>query len=271
MRTPKRWIIVAGILGLSAGFLLSLQETEAQETPPARTGLEGPSPAGRPIQDVEDFDRQIAAMDSIPQGLDIVVDVIGLEVGTDTAVDRQLAQVAAAAGGTYHSVQDARDLSQVFVQVTAGASPAAAPAGGGGMVIGTSRAVPWPLILGLFLLFGGVLAVLAVLVARSRGQAAAAPVYGRLDVYYEDGGTKTIALTRSRITIGRSPENTAVINDPVVSGQHAEIVISGGDYVLRDLGSSNGTFVNGRQVSEQALNAGDEIRVGSTRLMLNIS
>ena len=58
------------------------------------------------------------------------------------------------------------------------------------------------------------------------------------------------------------------INDPLVSGSHAEIIASSGGFVIRDLGSSNGTFVNGGPVSESPIYAGDEIVVGSTKIVL---
>jgi hypothetical protein len=64
-------------------------------------------------------------------------------------------------------------------------------------------------------------------------------------------------------TIGRAPENEIVVPNQEVSRRHARIVMVDSGYVLRDLGSPNGTFVNGTRVtSDQRLRDGDKITVG---------
>ena len=68
------------------------------------------------------------------------------------------------------------------------------------------------------------------------------------------------------VHIGRSPESELKLSDSTVSRRHAEIVRDGDVWVLRDLGSSNGTKVNGAPVVEHVLHDGDEIRVGSAKL-----
>lgn len=69
-------------------------------------------------------------------------------------------------------------------------------------------------------------------------------------------------------SIGRHPGNTIQIKDPVVSKRHAEILREeNGTFLLRDLGSLNGTYVRGRRVTRRALEPGDEIQVGSTRIL----
>lgn len=65
-----------------------------------------------------------------------------------------------------------------------------------------------------------------------------------------------------RVTVGRVPGNTVVIEDPSVSRNHAEIVFEGPDVIVRDLGSSNGTYLNGEPVSEEVLYDGDTVRFG---------
>ena len=67
-------------------------------------------------------------------------------------------------------------------------------------------------------------------------------------------------------TIGRSSECTIVLTDPNVSRRHAEIRRIGDGYSLVDLGSTNGTEVNGQRIAETALMNGDVIGVGETRL-----
>jgi hypothetical protein len=66
--------------------------------------------------------------------------------------------------------------------------------------------------------------------------------------------------------IGRSEESEIVLLDPSVSRSHAVVEIKGGAAAVRDLGSTNGTFVNGRRVEREALRDGDELRLGNTRL-----
>src|SRR6478736_654779 len=68
-------------------------------------------------------------------------------------------------------------------------------------------------------------------------------------------------------TIGRHPDNSIQILDRIISKEHAQI-IRGGDnrFLLRDLGSLNGTYVSGQRVSEHVLKHGDELVLGSTHL-----
>lgn len=70
-------------------------------------------------------------------------------------------------------------------------------------------------------------------------------------------------LTDELVTIGRAPDNLIVIDDPSVSGRHAEIRLSGDIYNLKDLGSTNGTRVNGIPITETALRFDDRIRFGA--------
>jgi len=72
-----------------------------------------------------------------------------------------------------------------------------------------------------------------------------------------------IALTGARLTIGRLPFNTIQIIDRTVSGFHAELISEHGHYRLHDRGSSNGTFVNGQQVSDYHLTEACTISFGT--------
>jgi hypothetical protein len=72
-----------------------------------------------------------------------------------------------------------------------------------------------------------------------------------------------VPLAAPRVTIGRRPENTISIQDASISGQHAELLVEGGEVRLRDLGSTNGTKVGGIRISEQRLAHGDRITLGS--------
>ena len=62
--------------------------------------------------------------------------------------------------------------------------------------------------------------------------------------------------------IGRSPENTMQLEDPSVSGRHAQLEQIGEEYQLTDLDSTNGTRVNGELITTVTLRAGDRIRFG---------
>lgn len=70
------------------------------------------------------------------------------------------------------------------------------------------------------------------------------------------------------VTIGRSEANI-IIPDDTVSRQHARIYYSGSGYVLEDLGSTNGTFVNNYKISSSPVKQGDLLRLGKVELMFN--
>jgi predicted component of type VI protein secretion system len=76
-------------------------------------------------------------------------------------------------------------------------------------------------------------------------------------------GTRTThELTEERIMIGRAPDNTIQIDDPSVSGRHAQLLLLGDLYQLKDLGSTNGTRVNAELIKEVMLRVGDRIQFG---------
>jgi pSer/pThr/pTyr-binding forkhead associated (FHA) protein len=70
-------------------------------------------------------------------------------------------------------------------------------------------------------------------------------------------------------TIGRLPDNTIIIDSPAVSGHHACVFTTDGQYVVEDLQSTNGTFVNGVRVSRQVLQHGDVVKVGDHELVFD--
>ncbi|MEY2472456.1 MAG: hypothetical protein QOK28_1785 [Actinomycetota bacterium] len=85
------------------------------------------------------------------------------------------------------------------------------------------------------------------------------------------GDGSRIAIGEEAVSIGRSPESTVKLTDSTVSRSHAQIVRDGDAWVLRDLGSSNGTKVNGAAVADHILEDGDEIRVGAVTLRFEMS
>jgi hypothetical protein len=83
---------------------------------------------------------------------------------------------------------------------------------------------------------------------------------------HEDGGVRAVPLDRELITIGRLSECDVVIHDANASRRHAQIRTTGGVSTLTDLGSTNGTKVNGRDVQSAELADGDRITVGATQI-----
>jgi len=77
----------------------------------------------------------------------------------------------------------------------------------------------------------------------------------------------TYFLTEPEVRIGRDPSNSLAISDLSLSRRHCVIARKSDEYTLRDLDSRNGTFVNGRVISEKQLNHGDQISVGESVLV----
>jgi len=75
-------------------------------------------------------------------------------------------------------------------------------------------------------------------------------------------------LTVDKTTIGRVEDNTFHIADPSVSSHHCEVILRGGDVVVHDLNSTNGTFIEGEKVTESVLKPGQILRLGQIQLRL---
>lgn len=82
---------------------------------------------------------------------------------------------------------------------------------------------------------------------------------------------KTYPLVGKTVKIGKGPENMIRIPDPTVSTNHAGIQINGTHFEIVDLGSSNGTFVNGKKVERRALRNGDVLTLGQTEMRFESS
>jgi len=81
---------------------------------------------------------------------------------------------------------------------------------------------------------------------------------------------KTYQLAGAEVTIGRLPENTISIDNLSVSRKHASIASAGNGYTLTDLGSKNGTLLNGAPVASAILADGDQITIGKYELLFQI-
>src|SRR5215469_2581945 len=75
-------------------------------------------------------------------------------------------------------------------------------------------------------------------------------------------------LNVDKTTIGRVDDNTFQVADPSVSSHHCEVLLRGNEVVIRDLNSTNGTFINGEKISESVLKAGQTLRLGQIELQL---
>ncbi len=84
----------------------------------------------------------------------------------------------------------------------------------------------------------------------------------KLRITLPDGTPLTQDLAEDRVSIGRLPENDLQLEDDSVSSHHGEINYDGTTHQLTDLGSTNGTFVNGARVTDSALKPGDQVRFG---------
>lgn len=83
-----------------------------------------------------------------------------------------------------------------------------------------------------------------------------------------DGGR--LAIDGDSVVIGRSRGADVVLDDPNVSRRHAELAFDRADWYVRDLGSTNGVVLNGRQVESARLKPGDEIVIGTSRLVFDL-
>jgi pSer/pThr/pTyr-binding forkhead associated (FHA) protein len=90
-------------------------------------------------------------------------------------------------------------------------------------------------------------------------------------VYFRpDGERKDIPLHGSEVLLGRAEDCNLRIPLASVSRQHCRVIIGDGEVILEDLGSANGTLVNGEKVSREILSAGDKLTVGQAIFIVQI-
>lgn len=92
----------------------------------------------------------------------------------------------------------------------------------------------------------------------------------RLALSMRDAVLRTYAFEKERITIGRLPTCDVVVENLALSREHAAITRDHGEWVVRDLGSRNGVFVNGQQKPAHALASGDVIGLGKFSLTVTL-
>ncbi len=90
---------------------------------------------------------------------------------------------------------------------------------------------------------------------------------GKIVLYLADGTTLDVPLDRERVTIGRRADNDVCLPYPAVSGEHAAVVTILADSFLEDMGSTNGTIVNGMPIAKHFLRDHDQLDIGRQRMI----
>ena len=80
----------------------------------------------------------------------------------------------------------------------------------------------------------------------------------------------THRATDQALRLGRSPDNDVILRDPATSGHHARLERRGDQFWVVDLGSTNGTFVNGESIQEKQLNHGDRVTLGQNSVHFSV-
>ena len=89
-------------------------------------------------------------------------------------------------------------------------------------------------------------------------------VFAKLNVDTGPESGKTFNLNKASIVIGRSEDCDVVLSDTSISRSHARLELRRGGYTIYDLGSTNGTRVNGEKITSKTLMPGDKITLGTT-------
>ena len=175
-------------------------------------------------------------------------------------------QPAAAAPDYAAAQQAAAGAVDQFNAYAAGAAPTAAAAGyAAGQAAAAAAPQPqaMPQQAANTVMFAG---------AGVPGQQPAQPRQASRARLIDTAANRAIDLASARVTLGRESRNDITIPDINVSRSHAEISLSPqGAWVITDLGSTNGTYVNGRAVASQPLNEGDHIAMGSTNFVFTLA
>jgi hypothetical protein len=104
------------------------------------------------------------------------------------------------------------------------------------------------------------------------GSGAAAPTMAEAELTIETGPDSghMYRLTGPALRVGRSPDNELILRDPATSGHHARVERRGNQFFVVDLGSTNGTMVNGETIQERELHHGDRITIGQNAVKFSL-
>ena len=97
----------------------------------------------------------------------------------------------------------------------------------------------------------------------------AAPSMAQPGEAYLTLGATTYPLRGADVSLGRGLENAIVLEDRRISRSHARLTANKGHWTIHDEGSTNGTFVNGRMVTQHALTAGDRVSLGGLEMVFH--
>lgn len=98
-------------------------------------------------------------------------------------------------------------------------------------------------------------------------RSAFSPAEGLFVVFQGPKAGARYALDTDLITLGRHPGSTIYLDDVSVSRRHAEVYRDGAQYLVRDVGSLNGTYVERQRVDEHVLSEGEELQIGKYKLV----
>jgi pSer/pThr/pTyr-binding forkhead associated (FHA) protein len=106
----------------------------------------------------------------------------------------------------------------------------------------------------------------------TQGKKPTLPTHHQISLCIQDGnpGESQLPLSKNEIILGRDKRCDIVLRDPEVSAHHCAIIMYETVALLKDLGSTNGTVLNGSLVKEDILKDGDKIQVGNTTLQFSI-
>jgi pSer/pThr/pTyr-binding forkhead associated (FHA) protein len=93
----------------------------------------------------------------------------------------------------------------------------------------------------------------------------------KLTLKFDGRELRECAVGKHPVSIGRLPDNMIVIDNPAVSGRHARVFREGNHYVVEDLKSTNGTFVNEKPIAHHTLLEGDVVLVGKHSLVFSLA
>jgi hypothetical protein len=241
------------------------------DAPPHSPIPQGPD-AGKTAKDVAKL-----AFEVDPAVINAIATSVGGTVSKDTTAAFE--ELATLTSGTMVTADKAEEVPKRIMDVVGTIKSEIVPSGGGGggpVLPAPGPSVPF--VLAVMLLGASAILVIAILLVRQRSAPAPAAagvhaggavvVQAGLRIATADGRTSQYSMAGGLTTIGRADDNTLVLSDPGASAHHAEISVSREGFVLTDLGSANGTTVNGQPVTAVSLFAGDEIGIGATRLTL---
>src|SRR5215472_17801222 len=93
----------------------------------------------------------------------------------------------------------------------------------------------------------------------------------KLTLKFDNAVLNEVPVSSKEVSIGRSPDNGLVIDNPAVSHYHARVFNEEGRLMLEDFGSLNGTFVNGQRVKMVSLKPGDSVMIGKHTIVVTDS